>query len=559
MFKELYLKYKWYLLFTIPMSILLGSASMSIIAIISDAIGSGIDKMDYGRNAFFFAILTLFVIGMINELLRAKLFASIIYDIQVKMIRRVSATPLPQLETIGLSKVTATLTEDVAAAVNYFHVLPVIFVNIAIVSCGMIYMAYLSVELLFVVLACIIFIGITIAILIISTKKDRVKVRNVTDDMFSHYQQLVQGSKELTLNLHRNAFFNKKVFSTARTMKESTHRIFNILALLEQWSQLAVFAVIGSVIFIIGNYLSLSSEVIIGYVITLLFLLEPIEIIVNGADQLVEAKVAFNKIDSLKLTEVDGWDEDQVLPTPKMNKHNQVLSLKNVEYLYGNEGSEGFTLGPISVDFNPGEISLIVGGNGSGKSTLLKIISGLYESSSGTITFGDNEITSDNLEDFRNHFSMITSDFCLFEDVLDEFGKPCQDARVNSMLDKLYLSKVAVSDGSKISNLDLSQGQRKRLALLQTYFESRPIVILDEWAADQDPIFKKIFYEDILRKLKSENKTVILVSHDDQYFHVADRMFKVKEGQLVENSSFEKMHNESKLYEFDFDEAVSEV
>lgn len=542
MFKDLYVKYKWYIIITIPFSMLLGMANISVIAIISEAIGNNLQDLEYDVTYFFSAICILFVLGLGNELLRSKLLAHVVYDIQIKMIRRVIATPLAQLERIGIPKVIATLTEDLAAAINYFHALPVLFVNVAIVFFGILYMAYLSVELLGFVLAVIIVGVITVAALILFTKKDRKEIREATDEMMFHYQNVVNGAKELALNSYRKYFLAERIYDTAGDMRMRTRRVLNVLAVAEQWAQLLVFILLGCVIFIVDQWFELPLDIILGFVMTLLFLLEPIEVITTQADELLDAKVAFEKIDSLKLAPVDGWNDiDVAQPQLKLTSVNS-LQLENLEYTYTRETdnqSETFHLGPISSEFKAGEVTLIIGGNGSGKSTLLKVLCGLYQKDAGVIRL-DGKVQEDEhmQEVFRNHFSMISPDFCLFKDVINAQGDRCEDEEANSFLEQLKLASVVSCIEGQLSKLELSQGQRKRVALMQAYLEDKPIVLLDEWAADQDPVFKEVFYNDIIASLKQQGKIVIVVTHDDKYFDIADRVLKLSEGKLETHEAF---------------------
>ena len=460
------------------------------------------------------------------------------------MIRRVMATPLPQLERIGLPKVIATLTEDLEVAEKFFHVLPVLIINIVIVVFGIAYMAYLSLELLAVVLVFFVIGFLTIACLLWFTKKDRVAIRETTDVMMSHYQRVVLGAKELALNDFRKYFFSRKIFSISNNIRIRSRRVFNLLAVVEQWAQLLLFALLGAIIFLIGNYLSLSMEVIAGYVITLLFLLEPIEVIISGSDELIDAKVAFNKIDSLHLSKVDGWDQLELPKKPSnINSSGAKLELECVEYAYTletDDKTEVFHIGPISTQFTPGEVTLIIGGNGSGKSTLLKTLCGLYPLDAGRIYLNDELIEAEGIETFRNHFSIIAADFCLFEEVLDANGKLCDDHVIQIFIERLNLSAVVTSTGGLLSRVDLSHGQRKRLALLHIYCENRTILLFDEWAADQDPIFKEIFYKEILPAMKKRGKTIIVVSHDERYFDCADKILKLDEGQLMELDHYQQ-------------------
>ncbi|WKG12449.1 ATP-binding cassette domain-containing protein [Nocardia sp. PE-7] len=189
----------------------------------------------------------------------------------------------------------------------------------------------------------------------------------------------------------------------------------------------------------------------------------------------------------------------------------------------------GFRLGPIDLVFEPGQITFIVGGNGSGKSTLAKLITGLYVPRSGSLSLNGERIDHDNIEWYRQNSSAVFTDFHLFEDYLG-FDRPGIDADVQRYLDELQIAhKVTVQDG-RLSTVDLSQGQRKRLALLTALLEDRQIYVFDEWAADQEPRFRDVFYHEILTDLKRRGKTVIVITHDDRYFDCADQLVKLDFG-----------------------------
>ncbi|MET8652048.1 ATP-binding cassette domain-containing protein [Nocardia aurea] len=199
--------------------------------------------------------------------------------------------------------------------------------------------------------------------------------------------------------------------------------------------------------------------------------------------------------------------------------------------LAGEEAS-GFQLGPIDLVFEPGQITFIVGGNGSGKSTLAKLITGLYVPRSGSVALNGEKIDHENIEWFRQNSSAIFSDFHLFEDYLG-FDRPGIDAEVHRYLEELQIAhKVTVRDG-RLSTIALSQGQRKRLALLTALLEDRQIYLFDEWAADQEPRFREVFYDEILADLKRRGKTVIVITHDDRYFDRADQLVKLDFGHVA--------------------------
>jgi len=178
----------------------------------------------------------------------------------------------------------------------------------------------------------------------------------------------------------------------------------------------------------------------------------------------------------------------------------------------------------------------VIGGNGSGKTTFAKLLLGLYAPEEGAIRLNGQEITDEVRDSYRQLFSAVHADFYLFETLLGLESAEL-DATAREYLEQLHLSdKLQVKD-NVLSTTELSQGQRKRLALLTAYLEDRLIYVFDEWAADQDPLFKEVFYHQLLPDLKARGKTVIVISHDDRFYHVGDRVIKLENGQVVSDTS----------------------
>ena len=208
----------------------------------------------------------------------------------------------------------------------------------------------------------------------------------------------------------------------------------------------------------------------------------------------------------------------------------------NVTFSYLTDGGEKFSLGPLDLNFFPGEIVFFIGGNGSGKTTLAKILVGLYEPESGHLTLNQQPVSDDLRDAYRQNFSAVFSDFHLFESL---FGleRPALDETANRYLEQLQLNaKVEIRNGA-FSTVNLSHGQRKRLALLTAYVEDRSVYLFDEWAADQDPFFKQVFYHQILPDLRARGKIILVITHDDDYFHLADRIIKLDFGKVVSDQA----------------------
>jgi putative ATP-binding cassette transporter len=186
-------------------------------------------------------------------------------------------------------------------------------------------------------------------------------------------------------------------------------------------------------------------------------------------------------------------------------------------------GTEHFNLArSILVSVKPNELLFIVGGNGSGKSTLLKILVGLYAPETGRILLDGEIVHREDLPVYRSLFPIIFTDFHLFDRL---YGLQNIDQHVvEDLLAAMRLEHVTRIEDGRFQSTDLSTGQKKRLALIVALLEHRPVLVFDEVAADQDQGFRKYFYEVLLPQLQSEGKTIVAVTHDDHYFHVANRV-----------------------------------
>jgi putative ATP-binding cassette transporter len=238
--------------------------------------------------------------------------------------------------------------------------------------------------------------------------------------------------------------------------------------------------------------------------------------------------------------ELAAQEGEKAAPAPLVTWHR--LEVAGVTHVFQRADHEGeFVLGPIDLELEPGELVFLVGGNGSGKTTLAKILSGLYVPDQGEIRLDGQRVTDENRDAYRQLFSAVFFDFYLFQTLLGQ-EQADLDGTAADLLAQLQLKGKVRVDQSRLSTTDLSQGQRKRLALLSALLESRPIYLFDEWAADQDPRFKEIFYRHLLPKLKSAGKTALVITHDDRYFEVADRVIKLEEGRIVHAESVAVPH-----------------
>lgn len=468
-----------------------------------------------------------------SQMLVTVVAQQVIYNLRVLLTQRILACPLRHLEEVGIPTLLATLTDDVETISSASLSLSVLCVNIALLLGCLLYLSWLSTPI-FSLLLVYIFLGILINKFLMAKGKRLFKLaREEQDHLFAYFRTTTEGIKELKLHQQRRqAFLREDVQVSAATYRRYRVTAMMFFALASGSLTIMLFVPIGLLLFGLPWLNDIPKNVLSGYVLTMIFMLMPLRAMVMLLPEFMKANVALNKIESLGFSLASQTTEPGLNLSSDLTPKCQKLELMGVTHVYlREEETSQFILGPVDLIFTPGELVFIVGGNGSGKSTLVKLIAGLYSPESGTIRLGGESITDANREWYRQHFSVVFSDFYLFDRLLG-FERDRVDARTKRYLKQLQLDhKVQVKDGS-FSSIALSQGQRKRLALLTAYLEDRPVYVFDEWASDQDPVFKQVFYTQLLPELKQRGKTVLVVTHDDHYFHVADRIVKLDYGNL---------------------------
>lgn len=364
------------------------------------------------------------------------------------------------------------------------------------------------------------------------------------DRLFSHFNALFSGAKELKLHRARaRAFLTDTLGTEIDSVRHHRTKAFGAYAFGVGWIIFLFYVFLGVVVFAPTVIAGLDITHLAGYVIVFLFMLIPLDGLLNNIPTLNIARVSLTRIEDM-LAELD----EQPLDESESTTHTDFglpssLRLQGITHSYYREKEDSvFQLGPINLELKRGEVTFLIGGNGSGKTTLAKLLTGLYIPEGGEISLDGKVVNEDNRADYRQLFSTVFSDFHLFETLVG-LGEstPELDTRANALIAKLHLGhKVSIENG-RFSTRELSQGQRKRLALVVAYLEDRPFYLFDEWAADQDPLFKAVFYEELLPELAARGKAVLAITHDDRFFHLADRCLKLDSGQLVGNEIPEKV------------------
>lgn len=522
------------------LGLLSGACTAGLLAIVSASLrrdGRSATTLVWG---FIGLCLLTPITKSISDLLLVRLGYNAVFDLRMKLSRQVLAAPLRHLEEIGPHRLLAALTEDISVIINSLLLVPLLCINTAIVVGCLIYLGWLSFTAFVLVVGFMLLGGFSYQLALRGGIRFQKLAREQTDALFHHFRALTTGTKELKLNAHRReAFVSDVLQSTARSLRGYNIRTMTYFIAASSWGQILFFVFTGILLFILPAIKALSVETLTACIITALFMRNPLDSILNTAADLGRASVALKKVETLGLSlEANAWLDNGAAPAPPVESRWELLELAGVTHTYHREKeNSSFLLGPLDLSFSPAEIVFIIGGNGSGKTTLVKLLTGLYAPESGEIRVDGQPVNKQTMENFRQHFSVVFSDSYLFESLLG-IDSPELDETARYYLAQLHLDhKVQVADGV-FSTTDLSQGQRKRLALLTAYLEDRSIYVFDEWAADQDPQFKEIFYLQILPMLKARGKTVVVISHDDRYYQVADRIIKLENGKLEYDNQF---------------------
>jgi len=472
------------------------------------------------------AMLSQMVASVLFERLNQRAHA----DLRRFISARVIAEDFRRLEEIGGPKVQSALSEHSTQVAEFFVSFPTILVNAIIVSGCLTYMAWLSWQ---VFLAAVLVIGLgslgyhlahlrAIRHLDVASKEQ--------DRLFDHFRSLVEGAKELRLHAAKRRRFSDDVLGgSIETVRRERAFGMSVFLVSSAWGNFLIYGFIGLVLFVLVGDVPERGRIMTGFALVFVYMVAPLESLLIALPRANLAKVSGARIDEitqqLEHTEGDAVAE----PVPRLES----LMLQGISHRYYHEGVDDlFTLGPVGLTFSAGQITYLVGGNGSGKTSLAKLLVGLYRPEQGTILINGEPVGDANRDRYRQTFSAIFSDFHLFEHMLDAASAEL-DAQGNTLLEKLHLQhKVQVRDGA-FTTRALSQGQRKRLALVVAYLEDRPFLVFDEWAADQDPVFKEVFYRELLPELKAKGKAVLVISHDDRYFHLADRLIRMENGQVI--------------------------
>jgi putative ATP-binding cassette transporter len=445
-----------------------------------------------------------------------------------EIVARLLNVPYRQTERVGTARVLSALTQDVSVLESALTSVPTALTSAAMLLGGSAYLLYLS-PLLFGVLALL--VGACLFVFRSAARyadASYLRQRAAYDRLWELFGALTQGTKELKLHAPRRAsFLGGPVRETTQALLEHDVAVRSRYAASGVVNQALVLIVLAIVLFALPAGSTLRVQVASGYVLVGLYLMSPLAALSRMWPLFRAAEVALRSLEELGVRLASTEDE----ASADVSAHPVAASIELTSATYRYDEERRFTLGPVTLQLVPGQIAFIVGGNGSGKTTLGRLLTGLYAPHSGELRWDGVLVAPHNVDLYRQLWSAVFSDVHLFDRL---YGIDAQqiEQRGAELTTKLGLHGVVSVKHGAFSTLDVSQGQRKRLGLLVALLENRPFYLFDEWAADQDPDWKRIFYRQLLPELRAQGKCVVVITHDDRYFDAADRVLVLHDGQV---------------------------
>ncbi len=471
----------------------------------------------------------------------------VLAQLRKQLAARIMSAPIDQLERYGSHKLIPVLVHDTGVLSTFVLSVAPLVVALSVTVAGVTYLSLLSPPLLLMTMLAIA-IGVGAQWLAYRVAMPHVNAaRDAEDDLQKCYEAISDGAKELRMHrLRRQRLLTRDIYGAADRICQQQVSASKFFITAETFGSILFFVLIGVVILAQSTWYGADKTVLGGFVLIMLYLKGPLAQLNDAMPFIGSAQVSLRRIIDLNATlsslEKNLLINDNLIAEEALNDAKiptaaptiDTIELRDIRYGFPNAGGgEAFGLGPINLTIERGDIVFIVGENGSGKTTLIKLLLGLYTAHSGDIFLNGEAITDTSRDDYRQSFTTVFSDYYLFDDLSP--GANFSQPGAQKYLERLDLAhKVDIRDGA-FSTTDLSTGQRKRLALLNAWLENRPVLLFDEWAADQDPTFRRVFYTELLPELKRMGKTVIAISHDDRYFDVADHIVRMEGGRIMTN------------------------
>ncbi|OZD82104.1 hypothetical protein CH273_09770 [Rhodococcus sp. 05-339-2] len=506
--------------------IVTGVATIVMVATITSAVTS-----DTGLDAlapFGAAAVAVLLSGALASNALVRVTQKSVDRLRTRLVDDLLSVPLRGFESLRTSRAMAVLTDDLAAVGQAVQSLPLLLINSVIVVCALGYVGILSPVALGVLVLVIVVGGGAYAFANGRAGAHMYRARQAQDGLHETYQAITHGFKDVKLSSRlRASLVEQDLRRHSGDYARSVVRGSTVSLVTGYWGQMLFLACVGAVAFG-GDALGIPAQDRVGVALAVLYLNTPLVTVLNIGPVLSRAVVALRRIGEVATLREDS----EVVVDVGRPVVVDEIGVEGVTFAYDAPSpGEAFAIGPVTQRFSRGTITFLVGGNGSGKSTLGRVLAGLYTPDGGSLEVDGSALSPNEIVAYRENVSACFADSYVFGRLRS--ADPEVAARARYWLHELGLDAVVELDGERLIFEGLSSGQRKRLALVETLADPRDVVVLDEWAAEQDPENRHRFYTDILPRIRDEGRIVIVVTHDDRYFDLCDHLVKLERGAQV--------------------------
>lgn len=483
-----------------------------------------------------------------SDVIVSKEIERILHGFRISLFDRVRRSEPGVLGAVGQGPVQSAMTTEMQTISNMLPMMLNGVQQLVLIVCVSLYLAYLS---LFAFAMITILAVMVSAIHIHRMRRINRANREAIDDenkLFGGLSDLLEGFKEVKMNDRRRAALLQALRERSERARDTKSETKSQWVRESASIQLAFYAMMAAMVFIVPIFTSDYHDVAVQTTTATLFLIGPISAAIMSVPSFMDAEASLAKITGLEeqlretfgvtedtgIVEVSHSDKERSQDIASVLKAVDQIALCDVEFTYPG-ATGGFGVGPLNAEFKRGEITFITGANGAGKSTVIGLLTGLRMIDRGEIKVNDVAIGQSDLQAYRDCFATVLADYHLFGEL---YGiDPIDPDKVDALIREMEIEHKVSLNGATFSTTSLSQGQRKRLALIVARLENKQVLVLDEWAADQDPHFRAVFYQEILPAMRRQEKIIICVTHDDRWFDVADRIYHVRDGVFGDEQS----------------------
>ncbi|QSB29032.1 cyclic peptide export ABC transporter [Flavobacterium circumlabens] len=492
----------------------------------------------YDWALFIAIILASLVCSRFFQTYMIKLTNNLLFDFEIMILKKLRMASYQDFEEIGNEKIYTAINDT-----KVLGSIPEVFMNafnsLIVILCCFGYLFYISPVGAGLVVVAMVLLLVFYLLRNNAIEKDLNEKRDLQNSYYQYLADMLHGFKELKMGITRSNNILSKFLVKNRvkgkdiSIHTSIKYMDNELTGYYSW-----YIILGIVMFVLPVYFNISTEKTTAFLVTILYLIGPVAVLITLIPTYTMVKISVERLNLIE--QMLDPIQDRIVPSKLANAEPfEEIRLENVTYFYNDEErNQKFYLQPVNLTIKKGEIIFITGGNGSGKSTFGNLLTGLYKPYEGSIYFNDQKIDSGQLMYYSDKIAAVFTTNYIFSENYDEFELKENTGELKAHIDMMKMQEVLHLDEERnVFDKNLSKGQQKRLAMIYALLEEKEIIILDEWAAEQDPGFRKYFYEEILPQLKEQGKTIIAITHDDEYFDRATRVIKFNFGKIVSDKS----------------------